>query len=679
MPAYLESVITCGLTTMKKVDPQQQLESLIERVRKAGQNLLSFTTTDATYITRDKGLYAYLLAKPSRRLAGALSVDRELLILISPFENQQQRTIKTAREIISNSEGRLEPTVAIIFHNDPDGNIKLQKWGRSAGLAILPVYAKRMPSTDEELEHHLCHELFSHDPFDVTGPVSDDENFFGRRNEALDLARKLQIGQIRSCLGIRKIGKTSVMNRVIAESRRSHDCYCIMLDCSRDQIWSLTSAGLLNAIADATKEAIASPDRYATVVAPRVLTAVGDAAATLQVAVSIADKPVLIFIDEVDYITPASPTTAGWAEYFNEFWRNFRAVYQESLRREKKLSVMVGGVSSKWFAVGSIGGVENAALAFIPDEYLSPLPRGATVAMIKKISRTAGLVFTDETAGLIAAACSDMPFWVRKACSFIHLNIDVAQRPVTLDSSNVTDLINRFIDQEGATLAQVAVAHLFRVYPELEGPALLGLADPPQGIAAGQITVLKKYGVFAQDGPVRPSGEMITQALRLYKEERESGQESAQLPLSIATDVKDKRALEDWADDLAVINKGRNILEKNLRHLALNFLRADALANKRRGTTRDRVLATMPPERKARLNHLPADEAIEQLLWSELVALIGREWSLFSAVFGDRKQFEAHAWLINERYDAHAKDADALDLANYRRSLKWLGDRLAAI
>jgi hypothetical protein len=66
-------------------------------------------------------------------------------------------------------------------------------------------------------------------------------------------------------------------------------------------------------------------------------------------------------------------------------------------------------------------------------------------------------------------------------------------------------------------------------------------------------------------------------------------------------------------------------------------------------------------------------------LWSELAALILKEWTIFDTVFSDRKQFESHANVINERFDAHAKDADELDLVNYRRSLKWLTDRIAAI
>lgn len=51
---------------------------------------------------------------------------------------------------------------------------------------------------------------------------------------------------------------------------------------------------------------------------------------------------------------------------------------------------MVGGVSTYWFTVESIGGIENAALSFIPEEYLSPMPEGATIAMLRRLGRVAG-------------------------------------------------------------------------------------------------------------------------------------------------------------------------------------------------------------------------------------------------------------------------------------------------
>ena len=115
------------------------------------------------------------------------------------------------------------------------------------------------------LERALCVELYSHDTFDVTGPVSDDANFYGRRDEAIDLARKLQKGQIRSCLGIRKVGKTSIVNRILREVQTSHDCLCVMVDCSKDDVWGLDAAGLLSSISKTLEFALANQKKYAKI------------------------------------------------------------------------------------------------------------------------------------------------------------------------------------------------------------------------------------------------------------------------------------------------------------------------------------------------------------------------------------------------------------------------------
>jgi hypothetical protein len=663
---------------MRKIDQSAQLRELVDRLHKPFESVVSFASQDPQFTTRDKGLYAYQLVRPSRRLATALSVDREVLVLFSTFLDQQQRTVKVARELISESEGRLETTVAIIVHKDPDGNSKLPKWGRSLGLAILPVFSGRMPTTPEELERHLCHELFSHDPFDVTGPVADDANFFGRRNEALDLARKLQIGQIRSCLGIRKIGKTSIINRVINECRSHHDCYCVVMDCSRDEIWSQTAEQLMTSVGEGIRVAIKSIDQYSTANSPVASLGLADATAGLLTMVRSASKPIILFIDEVDYITPGSPTTEYWKEGFNKFWRNFRSVYQEALRSDKTVSVMVGGVSAKWFAVGSIGQVENAALALIPEEYLSPLPRGATVAMIKKIARTAGLTFGEESAQVISAACSDMPFWVRKACSYIHRKTDIVNRPTIVDAAAATAMVSEFIREEGNTLAQVALSHLFRVYPELLDPSLKVLDGNVTQIPPNSLTILRKYGILSSGDVPEPSGLMVREALQSVQERlaAETMQTAVQ---DHPTTETGPRGLTDWAEELAIINKTRNILEKRMRQLVLNFLRLDSMQKKQKGGAKERILAALPGERKESLKSLSADDLTEKLYWLELKAIVVRDWAVFSGVFGDRRKFEECVDLVNDRPDTHAKDVDDADLALQRRSLKWLTERLASV
>ncbi|WP_263356991.1 ATP-binding protein [Acidicapsa ligni] len=662
---------------MRKLDPPDQLRELVDKLRHPFESVVSFASQEPQFTTRDKGLYAYLFARPSRRLATALSIDREVLILFSTFQDQQQRTVKVSRELISESDGRLESTLAIIVHKDPDGNGKLPKWGRSLGVAVLPVFSGRMPTTPEELERHLCYELFSHDPFDVTGPVSDDDNFFGRRNEALDMARKLQTGQIRSCLGIRKIGKTSIINRVINECRSHHDCYSVVMDCSRDEIWAQTAEQLMTSVGEAIRAAIKSLDQYSTVNSPVASLDLPDATSGLLAMIKSASKPIALFIDEVDYITPGSPTTTYWKDGFNRFWRNFRSVYQEALRAEKIVSVMVGGVSAKWFAVGSIGQVENAALALIPEEYLSPLPRGASIAMIKKIARSAGLTFTEDSAAAISAACSDMPFWVRKACSYIHRRTEIANRPVIIQLSTSKLLISEFVKEEGNTLAQVALSHLFRVYPELLDPSLSVLGASPSQILPSNLTILRRYGILASREPIEPSGLMVREALKGIQENITAELLQPTTPNTPSEDAS-PLGLTEWAEELALINKSRNLLEKRMRQMILNFLRADSIIKKQRGGARERMLASLPTERREPLKAVSADDLAEKLYWLELKAVVVREWPVFSGVFADKRHFEESCDLVNDRPDTHAKDVDAADLALQRRALTWLTERLAS-
>jgi hypothetical protein len=659
---------------MAQLKPQAVLSKMVDDFVKAGEGL--FTSPPPTSVSREKGVYAYLYGKLSKRLSSTLAIDREVLILFTNFEEQQQRTIKTAKDLIAASDGRLESSVVIIVHSDPDGNPKLKRWGRNVGLSVLPVYAEDCPRKPEEIERLLAQELFSHDPFDVTGPVSDDENFFGRRNEAHDLARKLQTGQIRSILGIRKIGKTSVINRIIDDARAHYDCYCIMLDCSRDDIWALDSERLTGALVEALRIAKESPSRYSVVdPAPQQAT-LAELSKQLLHSVKSSEKPVVFFVDEVDYITPGSPTAPHWKQHFNPFWRNIRAVYQEASRDSKPFSMLISGVSSKWFSIESIEGIENSALALIPEEYLSPLPRGASCAMIKKMSRSAGLSFGEDAATVIAAACCDMPYWIRKACSYIHRQIEMSARPAVVTATQATTYVNAFIDTEGDTIAQVAISHLFRVYPELEAPylALLHGGAAAKGVSKKLTHVLDNYGVLSPRDNTH-TRNMIKAGIELRLEQAAKG--PADPGPSLEPVGATGQGFDRWADDLAVINKTRNVLEKKLRQIAINFLRADVINDKSKGSVRSRLAQVLPSGKK--FEHLSADEAIEKFCWLELVALIKREWRLFQGLFNDRNLFELHSSVINDRPDAHAKDLDAADFAMYRRSLKWFDDKISSV
>lgn len=649
-----------------------QLEALIQGFLENTADLFT-VTKPPEHFEAEKGLYGRLYAKPSKRLSRLLTADRELLVLFTTFSQQQVRTVKIARQIIDASQNRLESSLAIVVHCDPNGNGKLKSWGTGDRLAILPVYVSGPFPKPDALEHALGNELYSFDPFDVTGPVSEDSQFYGRRNEAQAIARQLQSGQIRACLGIRKIGKTSIINRIFYDTRLHHHCYSVMIDCSQDSVWQLRAGDLLNSLGASIDAASNNPVRSASLAPIRGGVKIEHGALALRSSIEKAKLPVILFFDEVDYITPDSPTAPHWRTEFNPFWRNFRAVYQDTLREGRKLSLLVSGISSKWFLAESVDGVENAALAFIPESYLSPFARKATVEMIKTLARTCGLQMDEAVCNAIAAACSDIPFWTRKACSYIHRQIDIGERPCQLSLPRVEPLIAQFIRDEGGTLAQVAIRHLFRVYSDLEATAEKCLASADISDSSRFAAILSRYGIFSEThGRYRLSGEMVKEGLRLHLAERSGAPTGSPSLKNLSFG-----SVDEWADELALVNKRRNLLEKTLRDIVVNFIRFDSLNTPTKGTVSERLLRVLEENQRRQHSSRKPEQIAEKFTWTDLVKVIQKEWPLFERMLGDKNNFALQASLVNDRFDTHAKTADAADLALYRRALVWFEEKVS--
>lgn len=661
-----------------------EISGMMEQFKKFGADILTITWTK--FEKYHNGTYGIAYGKGRRRLKSILSIDREILILFTSFTELQARTVNFAKKLIDEEGARLEFSIAIIVHKDNHANNLLKNWGRNVGISVLPVYIDAAELNETRgLERILSVELFSHDPFDVAGPVSDDSQFYGRRSEAIDLARILQTGQIRTLLGIRKIGKTSMLNRIIDETRSNYQSICIMIDCSKDLIWNMSAAHLMQAISSSIKTAREKSETYSSISEVKFTTGdIIESSRQLESEILLCSTPVIIFWDEIDYITPSSSVTRAWEQEFNIFWRNFRAIYQEVLRHDSVISLMVSGVSSKWFTVPTILGIENAVLSFISDEYVSPLPRRATISMLNKLSNSAGLIFSEEVTNLIAEVCADIPYWVRKASSFVHRRLPVESRPCKVGLDDVESFIDEFVKSEGATIAQVALRHLFSVYSELEIAVDLCSEGKAGNASSFHLGILKKYGIISKppqfqtpDSEYKLSGQMLKEGYRLYLEQ-EAARISADENLLEDKEDTEERLDSEWAEEIALISQRRNVIEKSLRQVVLNFIRFDSINYPNKPTTPMRVASVMGGlDKNRKLANHNAEEIIAKTTWIQLTALVEKEWDLFQRVFGDQVAFLKNREIINERYDAHAKDFDAADLALYRRSLKFFEDALA--
>jgi hypothetical protein len=143
---------------------------------------------------------------------------------------------------------------------------------------------------------------------------------------------------------------------------------------------------------------------------------------------------------------------------------------------------------------------------------------------------------------------------------------------------------------------------------------------------------------------------------------------------------EDNRPLiDEWAEELAGISYRRNVMERSLRSIVVNFLRVAALNSKDGQSAKVTLLAAVPEKRRGELEPFNLDAIADKLYWLELVSAINRNWALFERIFGDKTAFNENAGIVNDRPDAHAKRLDPSDIAMHRRALQWLDERIARI
>src|SRR5215510_9730902 len=95
-----------------------------------------FTISSYRRITKYGGKYPTLFCKPTKTIASALLVEREVLAVIANYSDIHARTINVIREIIAANTPQLDPNLAIVVHADKNGDSKLRQWAREKGLNV---------------------------------------------------------------------------------------------------------------------------------------------------------------------------------------------------------------------------------------------------------------------------------------------------------------------------------------------------------------------------------------------------------------------------------------------------------------------------------------------------------------------------------------------------------------
>ena len=219
------------------VNPQALVKNLPLNEQKIVESLSTdfYITGGFKNISMGKSVYRYFFLKFPDDKAAAYGVRDEVIVLLSPFESFEPRTLDAIEKIQAENPGfRLDKISAFVISKD-------NKFIEKLGKTIKTQKESRLitPFTYEELSNakpsdfyreRLKEFFFERNLYDFDSPLRKDLYFFGRDDLCKNLIDKHETGQNSSLFGLRRSGKTSILLSVCRRIAQQGGC-ASLIDC----------------------------------------------------------------------------------------------------------------------------------------------------------------------------------------------------------------------------------------------------------------------------------------------------------------------------------------------------------------------------------------------------------------------------------------------------------------
>ena len=276
------------------------------------------------------------------------------------------------------------------------------------GIARERLYALELPFRLRE------------DPYDDSTPIIDANGFFGRQHETEDITTTLAQRQHLAVLGLRKSGKTSLLNQI--EGRYAH-VPTLKLDCQgfssndAEPFLQAIVTGLTRAFVDLRLRHPRLPARVESV---------ESAVQALRLLIGAwctghTSEPIVLFLDEVDKFLPLYPGAAD--EPANQvrlrtYVTVFRAL-RSLAQTTNALSLVVTAYRPDCVRRNllPIPGLENPMFQSFREVFLGPLEVAAAERMVNDIGSWQNIVWDPEACAEVVRWSGGFPLLTRQLAS----------------------------------------------------------------------------------------------------------------------------------------------------------------------------------------------------------------------------------------------------------------------
>ncbi|HEY2042656.1 MAG TPA: hypothetical protein VGH11_08270 [Jatrophihabitans sp.] len=378
-----------------------------------------------------------VLAETSRTM---FDIDREVLFVVTDYPTVEPRLLGEIQGHLRDN-ARLDNQVAVLLSLDEDADrIARQRVGETV---VLTLNAGNISAGTPEFRRLLADTISSVDHFNVTTPLTSPSAFFGRERDIAEARRCLGLGQHLGIFGLRKAGKSSLLNR-LSDVLKGQDWAVANLDLNEyfgtPRIFKSSIVRTLAEVAEAKKLTL---PRLVSASAPRRDIVNDHWLKDLGVVVDAlgrSAKGIVIMIDEIDTSLPGRTLGANEEEDELGLLRalaQLRAFIQRRDMQGKSRPVLLcAGVDPGLFERPKIRRLANPLYQFASIQFIKPMDRDELQEMVRTLGKRTGMRFREhELIDRLLSEYGGHPLLTRQACSFVHRRRPRAVVPyqVTLD------------------------------------------------------------------------------------------------------------------------------------------------------------------------------------------------------------------------------------------------------
>lgn len=451
----------------------------------------------AELIAYNTTLYPFII-KPSFTFAETFGLEYELLLVYTPYDSMQARTMQAINSIFSRdpAKGRVENLICVVVSDAPNAKDWLNTYAaENQDLRTYVVFSK------ESLLHRPSHSMLSEfrkqlaerDLFDVQLPLLNDMYFFGRQTILQTLQDNIKRSENSGIFGLRKTGKTSLLYKIKRTIESAEIGKVFLYDAKSAKIrmrsWSDPMLQIMKEICNAYALSYNALNESSPI-------EIVEAFESIVKSIPKSQRTVII-IDEIEYISFNPPLDSHWEKEFFNFWQ-FLWSMQSTYRN---ICFVIAGVNPMVAEVSSIKAVQNPLFGIVNCYYLQGLEKNDIHEMSRRIGRRLGLKFDHTAIDYLFSQYGGHPLLTRLALSYENKN--ATTKPVTFTAKTLMDTeVAR--ENELVPYCQHIVDVLKDFYPDeytlLEFLAIgatqdfIDLAPSPMTIAH-----LKNYGLLVYD------------------------------------------------------------------------------------------------------------------------------------------------------------------------------------